>query len=129
VRLSGAGWAGNSGVQIRSEIVDGDRFRVKGPQCDIGERYWGDLYGELTSGLIRQAPQADVARILKPAEFNDYFIRCIGKHVTIKLNDTTTVDDDIADLPERGIIAWQLHSGGPMTVMFKDIEFKDLSRK
>src|SRR5437588_7436076 len=26
---------GNSGVQVRSEIFDRDKFAVKGPQCDI----------------------------------------------------------------------------------------------
>src|SRR5712692_9660913 len=27
---------GNSGVQIRSEVFDPEKFAVKGPQCDIG---------------------------------------------------------------------------------------------
>lgn len=128
VHVSGTGWAGNSGVQIRSEIVDSNQFRVKGPQCDIGERYWGDLHDE-PRGPIKQAPPDVVARILKPGDFNDYFIRCVGKHVTIKLNGTTTVDDDIADLPASGIIAWQLHGSQPMTVTFKNVKFTDLSRK
>src|SRR5215475_4210769 len=37
---------GNSGVQIRSKMVDKDRkkFTVHGPQCDIGQGYWGSLY-------------------------------------------------------------------------------------
>src|SRR5947209_5357711 len=37
---------GNSGVQVRSEIMDKDKFTVKGPQCDMGQIYWGSLYGE-----------------------------------------------------------------------------------
>src|ERR1700752_2940363 len=36
---------GNSGVQIRSEILDAKRFSAKGPQSDIGEASWGGLYG------------------------------------------------------------------------------------
>src|SRR2546423_14030871 len=32
---------GNSGVQIRSEVFDREHFAVKGPQCEIGEVYWG----------------------------------------------------------------------------------------
>jgi hypothetical protein len=129
VQLVGTGWVGNSGVQIRSEVVDEGKCIVKGPQCDIGAGYWGDLHGELAGGLMKQAPQEVVAKIVKEGEFNDYFIRCVGRHVTIKLNGVTTIDADFADLPETGIIAWQLHNGGPMTVTFKDIEFKDLSRK
>jgi hypothetical protein len=71
-----------------------------------------------------------VKRVLKPDDFNDYSIRCVGKHVTIKLNGETTVDDDFAKMPEDGIIAWQLHAGFPsMEVTFKDIKFKDLSAK
>src|SRR4051794_7313656 len=38
VRLKGKG--PNSGVQIRSEIFDRDKFAVKGPQCDIGPGFW-----------------------------------------------------------------------------------------
>src|SRR4051812_34904500 len=37
---------GNSGVQIRSAMLDPKTFAVKGPQCDIGEGYWGSLFGE-----------------------------------------------------------------------------------
>jgi hypothetical protein len=126
VRVVGVGWAGNSGVQVRSQLIDADRCVVKGPQCDIGEGYWGDLYGELSGGLMKQAPLAQVARVVKEGEFNDYVIRCAGQHVTIRVNGVTTVDDDFDGLHESGVIAWQLHGGGPMTVTFKDIEFKEL---
>jgi hypothetical protein len=120
---------GNSGVQIRSEIFNRDRFAVKGPQCDIGQQFWGSLYGEEFGGMMKQAPGEVVKKALKPKEFNDYSIKCVGKHVTIKLNGETTVDDDFPKMPEEGIIAWQLHGGYVMEVTFKDIKFKDLSRK
>jgi hypothetical protein len=33
-------------------------------------------------------------------------------------------------MPDEGIIAWQLHAGfKSMEVTFKDIEFKDLSKR
>jgi hypothetical protein len=128
VRLTGKGWGGNSGVQIRSEIFDREHFAVKGPQCDMGEVYWGSLYGEHFGGMMEQAPTDVVKRVLKPDDFNDYSIKCVGKHVTIKLNGETTVDDDFPKMPDEGIIAWQLHTGYPsMEVTFKDIHFKDLS--
>ena len=70
-----------------------------------------------------------VEKVLKPADFNDYSIKVVGKHVTIKLNGLTTVDDDFPKLPDEGKIAWQLHSGFDyMEVTFKDVEFKDLTR-
>src|SRR5207253_9928487 len=46
---------GNSGVQIRSEILDKAKWSVKGPQADIGEKYWGSLYGESFGGMMQAA--------------------------------------------------------------------------
>jgi hypothetical protein len=121
---------GNSGVQVRSDVLDKDKFTVKGPQCDIGQEYWGSLYGENFGGMMKACDFAAVKKSLKPNDFNDYYIKCVGKHVTIKLNGETTVDQDFDKLPDDGIIAWQLHSGFDyMEVTFKDIEFKDLSKK
>jgi hypothetical protein len=121
------GGKGNSGVQIRSEIMDRAKFTVKGPQADMGDDYWGSLYGEHFGGMMKRAPADVVKKALKPAGFNDYFIRCVGKHVTIKLNGETTVDDDFETMPAEGIIAWQLHGGHPdMEVEFRDVRFKDL---
>lgn len=124
---------GNSGVQIRSKIRESPKdkanFAVEGPQCDMGGVYWGSLYGEHFGGMMKAAPKEVVEKNLKKGEFNSYSIKCVGKHVTIKLNDEITVDDDFPKLPEDGIIAWQLHSGPPMEVTFRAIEFKDLSAK
>jgi len=120
--------AGNRGVQIRSRIHAPEKFAVTGPQCDIGAGYWGSLYGENFGGMMKAAPK-ETQKEVKPKDFNDYYIKCVGKHVTIKINGTTTVDDDFPKMPEEGIIAWQLHGGGGMEVTFKDIEFKDLSKK
>jgi hypothetical protein len=129
VKLTGKEWTGNSGVQIRSEILDKDKLSVKGPQCDMGDVYWGSLYGEQFGGMMKAAPKDVVNKVLKKDEFNDYSIKVVGKHVTIKLNGETTVDDDFPTMPDEGIIAWQLHAGKPMEVIFKNIEFKDLSKK
>jgi hypothetical protein len=118
---------GNSGVQIRSDILNPKQFSAKGPQCDIGQEYWGSLYGENFGGMMKAAPKDVVKKALKPADFNDYYIKCVGKHVTIKLNGETTVDDDFK-MPEDGLIGLQLHGGHVMEVTFKNIEFKDLSK-
>jgi hypothetical protein len=121
---------GNSGVQIRSRLLDAEKFTVGGPQCDIGQQYWGSLYGENFGGMMKASDPDLVKRVLKPTDFNDYAIRCVGKHVTIKLNGETTVDDDFPKMPDEGIIAWQLHAGfKSMEVTFKDIRFKEVSEK
>jgi hypothetical protein len=127
--------AGNSGLQIRSKLHDPKTFAVWGPQCDMADGYWGSLFGEHFGPggahfMMKAAPKDVVAKAMpKKGEFVNYYIKCAGKHVTIKLNDMTTVDDDFADLPEEGIIAFQLHSGGAMEVTFRNIQFKDLTKK
>lgn len=120
---------GNSGVQIRSKIHDMKNFAVSGPQCDMGQQYWGSLYGENFGGMMKASPPDVVKKVLKEDGFNDYYIKSVGKHVTIKLNGETTVDGDFEKMPETGIIAFQMHAGGPMEVIFRNIEFKDLSKK
>lgn len=123
VRLKGG--VGNSGVQIRSKLSDEKKFAVSGPQCDMGQIFWGSLYGENFGGMMK-ASSKESQKAVKPKDFNDYSIKCVGKKVTIKVNDVTTVDDEFAKLPDEGIIAFQLHAGPAMEVTFKDIKFKEL---
>jgi predicted Ser/Thr protein kinase len=128
VQMRGDGWEGNSGVQIRSAYFDRSRFAVIGPQAGMGGTHGGSLYGERFGGMMRRADKDAVSRTLKINDFNHYSIKCIGSHVTIKLNGVTTVDDDFATLPAQGIIAWQLHGGKAMEVTFRNVLFKDLSK-
>ncbi len=120
---------GNSGVQIRSKIHNREKFAVTGPQCDMGGPYWGSLYGENFGGMMKAADPKVVGEVLKKDDFNDYYIKCVDKHVTIKLNGATTVDDDFPKMPDEGIIAFQLHGGlGAMEVIFKNFRFTDLTK-
>jgi hypothetical protein len=117
---------GNSGIQIRSKLTDAKKYRVAGPQCDIGKGYWGSLYGEGFGGMMK-ASSKESQESIKQDDFNEYSIRCVGKKVTIKVNGVTTVDQEFAKLPDEGIIAFQLHSGyKSMEVTFKDVQFKEL---
>src|ERR1019366_6584655 len=72
VKLTGKGWTGNSGVQIRSEVINQEKFVVKGPQCDMGAQYWGSLYGEQFGGMMKAADPKLVKEFLKVDDFNDY---------------------------------------------------------
>lgn len=115
----------NSGVQIRSAVFNLETFAVMGPQCDMGQIYWGSLYGEHYGGMMKAAPKEIVEKVLKKDDFNDYHIRCAGNRVTIKLNGETTVDGDFK-MPAEGLICWQLHSGPAMEVVFRNIEFTEI---
>lgn len=119
----------NSGVQIRSQIMDEKTWAVKGPQCDIGAGYWGSLFGEhFAPGdkhvMLKASNWAEVKKSLKEGDFNRYEIRAVGKRVTIKINGATTVEGEFPEMADRGLIAWQLHGGGPMTVTFRNIQFQ-----
>jgi hypothetical protein len=129
---------GNSGVQIRSTLKDDKKFVVVGPQADIGQMFWGSLYGEGVGGMMKASDAAKVKKVVKEKEFNDYYVLAKGTHVTIKINGETMVDDEFPNLPGKeakpaptdGIIALQVHQGFPkMRVEFKDIKFTDLSKK
>src|SRR3954454_23124015 len=98
---------GDSGIQIRSKLADAKRFAVHGPQADIGAGYWGSLYGEGFGGMMKAASK-ESQKAVKPEDFNDYSIKCVGKHVTIKVNGVTTVDEAFSKMPAEGIIAFQL---------------------
>ena len=127
VRLKGG--IGNSGVQIRSKILDPKKFSVAGPQADMGQEYWGSLYGEQFGGMMKQSPSAEVKKVVKKDDFNDYAIKCVGKHVTITINGSTMVDGDFPKMPNDGVIALQLHAGfKSMEVTFKDIKFTNLTK-
>ena len=120
---------GNSGVQVRSKLVDDAKFIVAGPQADIGAGYWGSLYGEkLPGGMMKASPPDRVKALLKSDDFNDYSVKCVGKHVTIKLNGETMVDGDFPQMADDGIIALQLHAtpAPGMEVTFRKIEFKEI---
>jgi hypothetical protein len=79
-------------------------------------------------GRDRRGPP--IAEKYRDADFNDFHIRCVGKRVTIHVNGVTAIDDDYPDLPDEGYIAWQLHgSRPPRELVFRNIEFTDLSRR
>lgn len=129
---------GNSGIQIRSKLVDEKKFVVHGPQVDVGKGYWGSLYGEGVGGMMKASKKEDIEKAVKEKEWNEYHVVAKGTHITVKVNGTTMVDEDFPklpgnmkdkDAPKDGVIAFQCHAGYPkMRVEFKDIKFKNLAK-
>ena len=94
---------------------------MKGYQADIGAGWWGKLYEENGRGLLwDKSGEAHV----KPGEWNNYEIEAVGRKIRTWINGKLCVDLDDPDGARRGIFAFQLHSGGPTEVRFKDIELE-----
>jgi putative heme-binding domain-containing protein len=106
----------NSGIQFRSEPLPGGEMR--GPQADIGAGWWGKLYEENGRGLLwDKSGEAHV----RPGEWNDYEVVATGNRIRTFINGRPCVDLDDSAVARRGIIALQLHSGGPTEVRFRDL--------
>jgi type 1 glutamine amidotransferase len=137
-RISGTESA-NSGVQVRSFVNDSGGF--SGYQADIARAngITGSLYSEGTKrdvlcprGKSRtngQPPQA----LRKPAAFasdgwNEMTISARDSAISVDLNGVRSarfVDDE--KLGQRqGLLGFQLHSGPPMKIEFKNIQLKRL---
>jgi hypothetical protein len=120
---------GNSGVQFRTKRVP-DSTEVSGYQADIGEKYWGCLYDESRRNKILVQAPAELEATLKKGDWNEYTIRAEGDHVVLKLNGMATVDyhEPDAAIARSGIVALQVHSGGPMKVEFRNIRIKVIGK-
>ncbi len=120
---------GNSGVQFRSQRVPPPSHEVSGYQADISEGWWGKLYDESRRNKVLAAPpQAVLDKAVKPTDWNDYEIQAVGNKITLRLNGVTTVEYTETDpgIARAGVIATQIHSGGPMEVQFKNLRIKEL---
>ena len=121
---------GNSGVQFRSRRVEGSS-EVSGYQADIGEKYWGCLYDESRRNKILVQAPAKTDKALRRDGWNRYVIRAQREHVVLLLNDIETVDYHEADdaIRRDGIIALQVHAGGPLHVEFRNLRIREKPEK
>ena len=90
---------------------------MAGPQADVGPGWWGKLYDEHGRGLLEDE---GAAAHVKRGDWTLYEIVAVGNRVQTALNGHKIVDrtDDL--IPRRGIVALQLHSGGPTEVRFRN---------
>ena len=116
---------GNSGVFFRSTLdgtkISGWQVEVAPPNHDTGGIY--ESYGR--GWLIK--PDAKKNKILKMGEWNKMKIRVVGEKVTTWLNGKKMVclsDEKIG--AGKGAIALQIHDGGGIKVMWKNINLKTL---
>ena len=126
VRLLGPKESANAGIQIRSRRIP-NHHEMIGYQADMGQHYWGCLYDESRRQKILAAPDPkELAKILKPDDWNDYVIRCVGKRIQLWVNGHQTVDYTEPDdsIEQTGLIGLQIHSGQPSEARYKDVTIK-----
>ena len=126
-KLSGDAKTGliNSGIQYRS-VVEGDK--MVGYQADIGNGYWGDIYDEHRRGKLLGGDLKTLKYVLKEDGWNSYIIRCKGNRHELYINGVKTADylEKDSKIPQKGVIAVQIHSGGVAQVAFRDITITEL---
>jgi putative heme-binding domain-containing protein len=111
---------GNTGVQFRSESLDGFR-EVQGFQADAGPDWWGKLYEENGRELLwEQSGEEHV----KPGEWNHYEIQAEGTHVQTWINGQKCFDMFDPNGRRRGVFGLQIHSGPAMEVRFRNFELE-----
>jgi hypothetical protein len=124
----------NAGIQFRSRRVP-DETEVSGYQADMGgesgqyDIVWGSLYDESRrSTMLVLANQDELKRVLKASDWNEYVIRCEGKHIQMWLNGYQTVDYTEKDdsIEATGIIGLQIHGGGPSEAWYRNITIIEL---
>lgn len=118
----------NAGIQIRSQRIP-DHHEMIGYQADLGQRYWGSLYDESRRRkVLAQANLRELNRVLKRGQWNDYVIRCEGRRIQLWINGYQTVNyyEPDPEIPQRGLIGLQIHSGPAGEAWYKDISITEL---
>ena len=122
----------NAGVQFRTKRIAGSD-EVSGYQADVGgvadRSVWGALYDESRRKKMLAVPDTElVARIVRPNDWNDYVIRCLGPRIQIFLNGQQTVDYTEMDsgIETEGVIALQIHAGAPSEAWYRNLRIKPL---
>ncbi len=129
-KLAGTEGFINGGVQVRSKHVENPTYELSGYQVDMGDPdWWGCLYDESRRNkVVAKSDKAEVNKVLKRGEWNEYVIRCEGKRLRASLNGYETFDYTEPDdaIPQFGIIGLQVHGGGKTEAWYKDITIEEL---
>ena len=116
---------GNSGVFFRSSlegtIISGWQVEVAPPGNDTGGIY--ESYGR---GWLKQIPE-EKEDVLKEGEWNTLEIKVFEDKVTTWLNGVQMVDFSDETIGNAdGVIALQIHSGGGIKVLWRNILLREL---
>ncbi len=135
----------NSGIQYRSkEYGKAGKWVAGGYQCDVHPNppFCGMLYEERGRGIVAtrgkhirinaDGKKEEIGKLDPPtkvdlSEWHEFHVIAGGPRLEHRLDGVATVI--IEDLQEsrrslEGIIAFQLHRGGPMEIQVKDVQLK-----
>lgn len=120
-RLSGDESTGmiNSGIQYRSEDTGTDMI---GYQADIGNGFWGDIYDEHRRGKLVGGDVEALRFLLKEVGWNSYIVRVKGDFHELYINGIKACEyvEKDPNVPKKGVIAVQLHSGGAAKIELRN---------
>jgi hypothetical protein len=118
---------GNAGIQFRTKRIP-NHHEVSGYQADVGEGWWGKLYDESRRNKVLAGDDNKLGDKLKKEDWNEYVIRAEGKHIQLWVNGVQTVDytEKEENIDSKGIIAVQIHGGGPAECWYRKIRIKEL---
>ena len=123
------GEGSNAGIQFRTKRIP-NHHEVSGYQADMGDpEWWGCLYDESRRNkILAKSNIAEVNKVLKRNDWNEYKIKADGKQITQWINGVQTIDYTETDpgIDESGVIAVQIHSGPPSEAWYKDITIQEL---
>ncbi|WP_228852018.1 3-keto-disaccharide hydrolase [Aegicerativicinus sediminis] len=116
---------GNSGVFFRSSV---DGTTVSGWQVEVAPPglFTGGIYESYGRGWLIQ-PELKKDSYLKFGDWNTIKVRVVGDKVTTWLNGQKMIELKDAEIGSAtGQIALQIHSGGGIKVLWKNIVLKHL---
>ena len=125
----------NGGIQFRSRRTP-DSSEVVGYQADMGllggdppQNIWGALYDEARRRKLLAVPdQAELAKVFRPGDWNDYIIRAEGGLIGLWINgyQTASYTEADADIEVEGLICLQVHAGAPAEIRYRHLEIDPL---
>lgn len=116
------------GVRVRGRATAQDH-RVIGPVLDISKDIGGFYTNVQAKSFKPPQNKAELVNALRLGD-NDFFIRCQGKRVIIRVNGVTTLDEECPDIPEDGVLAFELErfldAFHQQIATFQDIQIREL---
>jgi hypothetical protein len=140
--------SGNSGIQYRSEELEGMSYILKGYQADIDGNnvYTGQNYEERGRGFLAKRGEnallesgsdpkivaslgtADsLKNLIKKEDWNEIHIVAQGNRLRHYINGvlmSDVTDNDATLRKQTGVIGFQAHTGPPMKVEYRNVRIK-----